>query len=264
MKPVTTRRPAHASERRRTHDETVAARTDARSDREGAGQADDQRRAARKRRAILEAATTLFLRQGYQGTSMDEVAALAAVSKQTVYKHFADKERLFSAITLEVTATAEEFIRAAPQLLQDTHDLAQALHALARRYLMAVMQPRVLQLRRLIIAEAGRFPDLARTYYERVPERVLATLATALQQLAERGLLHVDDGLLAANHFAFLVIGPPLDKAMFCGDDHFTPADLDGFATAGVRAFLAAYGARAERAASPRRGPTRRSGQRAP
>ena len=46
---------------------------------------------ARKRSAILEAATTLFLRNGYRGTSMDEIAALAAVSKQTVYKHFADK-----------------------------------------------------------------------------------------------------------------------------------------------------------------------------
>jgi TetR/AcrR family transcriptional repressor of mexJK operon len=190
----------------------------------------------------MEAATTLFLRQGYQGTSMDEVAALAAVSKQTVYKHFADKERLFSAITLGVTATAEEFIQIAPPLLEDTSDLAQALHALARRYITAVMQPQVLQLRRLIIAEAGRFPELARTYYARAPERVLATLASSLQQLADRGLLRLDDALLAANHFAFLVLGPPLDKAMFCGDNSFTPAELDGFADAGMRAFLAAYG----------------------
>ena len=52
----------------------------------------DEGRSARKRRAILEAATTRFLRNGYRGTSMDEIAARAAVSKQTVYKHFADKE----------------------------------------------------------------------------------------------------------------------------------------------------------------------------
>jgi len=71
----------------------------------GEGDFEDERRSARKRRAIVEAATTVFLRNGYLGTSMDEIAALAGVSKQTVYKHFTDKERLFSQI---VTATVNE------------------------------------------------------------------------------------------------------------------------------------------------------------
>ena len=65
----------------------------------------EEPRSARKRKAILEAARTLFLRNGYRGTSMDEIAAAAAVSKQTVYKHFADKESLFSEI---VTSTVKE------------------------------------------------------------------------------------------------------------------------------------------------------------
>src|SRR3982075_2606071 len=60
----------------------------------------DKRRSARKRRAIVQAATTVFLRNGYLGTSMDEIAALAAVSKQTVYKHFADKQSLFAEIVI--------------------------------------------------------------------------------------------------------------------------------------------------------------------
>ncbi|MBV8085816.1 MAG: helix-turn-helix transcriptional regulator, partial [Chloroflexi bacterium] len=60
-------------------------------------------RTERKRRAIVEAATTLFLRHGYAGTSMDQVAALAGVSKQTVYKQFADKERLFQAVVSGVS-----------------------------------------------------------------------------------------------------------------------------------------------------------------
>ena len=58
----------------------------------------DERQSVRKRRAILAAAATVFLQKGYLGTSMDEVAALASVSKQTVYKHFSDKERLFAEI----------------------------------------------------------------------------------------------------------------------------------------------------------------------
>src|SRR5262249_56151890 len=63
-------------------------------------------RSGRKRRAIMDAATTLFLRQGYPGTSMDQIAARAGVSKQTVYKHFADKERLFVEIVVAIVDEA--------------------------------------------------------------------------------------------------------------------------------------------------------------
>jgi TetR/AcrR family transcriptional regulator, mexJK operon transcriptional repressor len=191
----------------------------------------------------MEAATTLFLRNGYQGTNMDDIAAHAAVSKQRVYKNFADKERLFSDITLGVTATAEEFTSTVTTMLEDTDDLERDLGELARRYIASVMQPRVLRLRRLVIGEAGRFPKLARTYYERAPERVLATLAGCLERLADRGLLRLDEPMLAANHFAFLILSP-MDKAMFSGvDDQPDAAELDRLADAGVRVFLAAYGA---------------------
>ena len=236
------RQSPRASNRHRTGDAPALGSVAAGSNHAGEGHADEEGRSARKRRAIITAATTLFLRQGYQGTSMDEIAALAQVSKQTVYKHCADKEQLFSDIVLGITATAEEFAQAVPILLQDTDDLEQALSALARRYVTAVMQAQVVQLRRLVIAEAGRFPELARTYYERAPQRAIAALATALQQLAARGRIRLDDPLLAANHFAFLIVMIPLDKAMFCGDDYFTAADLAHFADAGVRVFLAAYG----------------------
>src|SRR5262245_14279457 len=65
-------------------------------------------RSARKRKVIMEAATRAFLRQGYLGTSMDEVAAQAAVSKQTVYKHFSDKKRLFADIVNDTTGDVDE------------------------------------------------------------------------------------------------------------------------------------------------------------
>jgi TetR/AcrR family transcriptional repressor of mexJK operon len=204
---------------------------------------EDPGRSARKRRAIIEAATTLFLRNGYQGTSMDDIAAAAAVSKQTVYKNFADKERLFSEIVLGVTGNAERFVGVVAETLRETQDLEKDLRDLARRYLASVLQPEVLQLRRLVIGEAGRFPDLARSYYKRAPERVLAALADSLQGLAERGLLQLDDPALAAQHFAFLILSVPLDRAMFLRfEESFTAADLERFADAAVRVFLAAYG----------------------
>jgi TetR/AcrR family transcriptional repressor of mexJK operon len=208
-------------------------------------------RAARPRRAgrlasagvITEAATTLFLRSGYLGTSMEEIATVAGVSKQTVYTHFADKERLFTDLILGATNRADDFLQYMTTVLQDTDDLETDLRQVARRYLGTVLQPELLLLRRLVIGESGRFPELAHTYYERAPERTLDTLASSFRQLAERGLLRLDDAPLAARHFAYLVLGAPLDRAMFCGGDgEMTPAELERQADAAVRAFLAAYG----------------------
>jgi TetR/AcrR family transcriptional regulator, mexJK operon transcriptional repressor len=203
---------------------------------------DDEGRSGRKHRAILDAATDVFLRNGYLGTSMDEVAALAHVSKQTVYKHFADKERLFSEI---VTATVDEI--ADPNTdealnLRETGDLERDLRNFARRQLRAVMQPRVLRLRRLVIGEAGRFPQLGRLFYERGPGRTIDALATLFERLASHGSLEVDDPRLAAAHFNWLVMSIPLNRAMLLGEDEpATTAQLNRHADAGVRAFLAAY-----------------------
>ena len=199
-------------------------------------------RSARKRRAILEAATTLFLRTGYRGTSMDDIAALAGVSKQTVYKHFADKERLFSEIVVGMVEEVAQPIHAEVLRLQDSGDVDADLRGLARDLLGRVMQPRILQLRRLVIGEAARFPELGRTFYEQGPGRTIAALATVFERLAERGLLQPGDAQLAAAHFNWLVMSIPLNRAMLLGDDEPPArAELDRYADAGVRAFLAAY-----------------------
>ncbi len=205
----------------------------------------DEGRSARKRRAILEAATTAFLRNGYLGTSMDDIAARASVSKQTVYKHFANKERLFSEIVRSTVDEVSEPVFDEVLKLEDTGDVEADLQDLARRQLAAVMQPRLLQLRRLVIGEAGRFPEAGRIFYERGPGRTVAALAGALEHLAERGVLDLDDPLLAAAHLNWLIMSFPMNQAMLLGQDKpLKPADLDRYADAGVRAFLAAYGRR--------------------
>jgi TetR/AcrR family transcriptional repressor of mexJK operon len=126
--------------------------------------------------------------------------------------------------------------------VSQSHDLEKDLRDLARRYITVVIQPQVIRLRRLVIAEAGRFPELADSYYERVPQRTLATLASQLQSLAERGLLQLDDSRLAAYHFAALILWMPLDRALFRADDESVPpAELERLADAAFRVFLAAY-----------------------
>src|SRR4051812_36075772 len=207
-----------------------------------AAEAHDEPRSARKRRAILDAATEVFLRNGFRGTSMDEVAARAAVSKQTVYKHFADKERLFQEIVTTTVDAASDPVHAEVRSLKDSGDLEADLRDLARRQLTKVMQPRLLALRRLVIAESGRFPELGRLFYERGPGRTIAVLADTFERLAARGVLEVEDPQLAAAHFNWLIMSSPLNEAMLLGREKPPPAaELDRHVRAGVRVFLAAY-----------------------
>jgi AcrR family transcriptional regulator len=206
----------------------------------------DDGRSARKRRGILEAAAIVFLRKGYLGATMDEIAALASVSKQTVYKHFADKETLFSEIVTNTVDEASDRVQAELRTLAHSGDIEADLRELARRQLALVLQPQILQLRRLVIGEAGRFPELGRLFHERGPGRTIGTLAEMFEGLAARGLLQVDDPQLAAQHFNWLVMSIPLNEAMLLGDDEpATDADLDRYAIEGVRVFLAAYRATA-------------------
>lgn len=201
----------------------------------------EQGRSARKRQAIMEAATGVFMEKGYSGTSMDDIAKLAAVSKQTVYKHFSDKEKLFSEIVLATTDRLDGMIALVADVPSDANALNENLTRLARQFLAALTQPQVLQLRRLVIANADAFPALGAAWYEQGFERVLATLAATFQRLAEDGLLRIDEPLLAAHHFSGLLMWIPVNQAMFHGGPQHTQADLDHYATAGVRTFLAAY-----------------------
>ncbi|MFB6952181.1 TetR/AcrR family transcriptional regulator [Streptomyces niveus] len=200
-------------------------------------------RSARKHQAIMEAATAAFMAKGYAGTSMDDIAKLAAVSKQTVYKHFADKEKLFAEIVLATTDRVDAMIDLVAGIPTDADAdaLEEQLLRLARQFLTALTQPQVLQLRRLIIANADTFPDLGAAWYEQGFERVLATLAATFQRLADQGLLRIDDPLLAANHFSGMLLWIPVNRAMFHGGPQHTQAELDHYADEGVRVFLAAY-----------------------
>jgi len=207
------------------------------------GDAENERRSPRKRQAILEAAATVFLSKGYLGTSMDEIAGLAGVSKQTVYKHFVDKERLFVEIVINTVNEISDPVHEEVRALKDSGDLAADLRDLARRQLAGVMQPRLLALRRLVIGEAGRFPELGRTFYEQGPGRTIDALATAFERLAARGMLELEDPATAAAHFNWLIMSAPINRAMLLGDDQIPAgAALHRYADDGVRAFLAAYG----------------------
>jgi AcrR family transcriptional regulator len=197
-----------------------------------------------KRTAILEAATKVFLAGGYLGTSVDEIAALSGVSKQTVYKQFGSKEALFVEIVTNMTDAASSLVHDGARELEADGDATSYLVEYAYRQLAVVLTPRIMQLRRLVIGDVARFPDLARALYERGPQRALDALAGLLERLAKRGVLAIDDPKLAAAHFNWLVMGEPMNRAMLLGDSAIPkPGELHRHAAEAVRVFVAAYGA---------------------
>lgn len=204
-------------------------------------------RSERRRQAIIQAATEVFLRHGYLGATTDEVAALASVSKQTLYKHFGDKQHLFAEVILDTTVQVVDALSGAvTSTLDDTHDVRQALRGLADGFLRGLLQPDVVRLRRLVIAEADRFPEIGQAWFDRGFDRALVILGEALERLAGRGLLHnLSDPALAAYQFAGLVMYQPMNQAMFAGTDALPPAGrLSRIADAAVEMFLATYGVR--------------------
>ena len=206
-------------------------------------EAASQPRSARKRAAILEAATEAFLSHGYLGTSMDEVAAGAGVSKQTVYKHFSDKRNLFAEMVASVVDESRDPVEAGLATIQPSDDVAADLRRLAHRQLDSILEPRLLALRRLVIAEAERFPELGSTFYERGFGRSSARVAEALARLSDSGGLRVDDPELAAAHLSWLTLSAPVNRAMVLGPPGIpSHAEIDRYIDAGVRVFLAAYG----------------------
>jgi TetR/AcrR family transcriptional repressor of mexJK operon len=213
------------------------------------GDPKEQGRSAQKRRAILDAATEVFLQKGYLAANMDEIAALAAVSKQTVYKNFPSKETLFVQIVSSVTNRASDRVHSEMPDLAGGEDVAEYLRRYAYRQLTVVLTPRVMQLRRLVIGEVSRFPKLARALFEGGPRSAMAAMAVLFERLADRGLLAIDDPAVAASQFNWLIMGEPLNRAMLLGDKALPkPAELRRHAAAGVRTFLASYGIKARRA----------------
>jgi TetR/AcrR family transcriptional repressor of mexJK operon len=200
-------------------------------------------RSTQKRRAILDAAREVFLKNGFPGASMDEVAALADVSKVTIYKHFTDKHSLFIAVVTSAIEEAEESSQSLVDNFATSVDVEKDLRTFARKHIALVTQPHLIQMRRMIIAEATRFPELARTWHRTGPERGHAKLAGQIEQLAQRGLLQAADPLLAAQHLNYLILSVPVNEAMFTGrDTPYNRRQLHRWADEAVRVFMAAYG----------------------
>jgi TetR/AcrR family transcriptional repressor of mexJK operon len=215
-----------------------------RNRRHGAEPRADDPRVVRTRAAVFEAARKLFLEHGYSGTTMEQIAAAAGLTKRTLYNNYGDKHALFTQIIADVLAYVERFARGLDAELTVeavSPNVRQALEAVGERLALAILRPEVIALRRLVIAESRTFPGLAAEYFDRAPAHVLRSLTSAFAGLSRHGLLRVADPARAAAQFAYLIAGEFLDRAIMI-EDLPSQGQVVACAREGVQTFWARYG----------------------
>ena len=191
-----------------------------------------------KRDTILAAATGVFIDQGYGAASMDAIARAAGVSKQTIYAHFGGKAALFEATVLE---RSNRLLEPFPSETDSLHDPEAALRAIARRFLDVILSPETVGRFRVIVAESGRFPELAEAFYRSGPERVGGRLSGYLAELHKRGIVRVTDPRTASIHFFGMVRGDLFLRQLLGLGEPPRGGELDRIVDSAVKAFLCAY-----------------------
>lgn len=190
------------------------------------------------RAKILEAAKRKFLAGGYGATSVEEIAAEAEVSKQTVYNHFGSKETLFRALIEELSGG----LLLSASLPEGETGVRATLLAFARRFLHLALDPTSLGLHRLLVSETPHFPELARAVFEAGPRRTVASLAGWITAASRRGDLRVDNPTLAAEQLLGALRGHLQLRALFGVAPAPDAAEMNVAAEHAIDAFMAAYG----------------------
>ncbi|HKD30980.1 MAG TPA: TetR/AcrR family transcriptional regulator [Xanthobacteraceae bacterium] len=197
----------------------------------GPGGRPTREEAERRHRSLLATAFRLFLEKGWDGVSIEAISRQSGVAKGFIYARYPDKAALFvGAIERRIADVMGTLHLAEP--LPD--DVEEGLCVFGRRLMDGVLQPEALAFHRKFIAEAGRFPELARLFITRNRARDL--IVKVLQTYADRGAIVLSDPQLTAEHFAILVVGIPRMLALLVGRE--PPAEEERRLRAAVRLFL--------------------------
>ncbi|UVM45614.1 TetR/AcrR family transcriptional regulator [Pseudomonas brassicacearum] len=188
---------------------------------------------------IADAACELFVELGFQATTMDKVAQRAKISKLSIYRHFENKEALFSAA---IAAHCQQF---APQALFEGvgGSAEDQLMAVGSTLLRTLLSPDVRSVEAMIMADKTNQKSLSKRQYEAGPAYVIAQIEALLRQLHAKAVLNVPDPLQSARLFAALFKGSDLliiarfDEAR-AEDDN----EIESYCRSAVAMFIAAHG----------------------
>ncbi|WP_204113025.1 TetR/AcrR family transcriptional regulator [Shimia biformata] len=196
-------------------------------------------RKGRKFDQVVEGARDVFLRDGYEGASVDEIARVAGVSKATLYSYFPDKRVLF------MEFARQECMRQADTLESEIdidRPVPEVLRVVGLGFLRIVLSDFGRNMFRVCVAESARFPDLGQQFYETGPKLMRERMIDFLELGIMRGELKIDDVGLAADQFPELCKAGVFHRLVFGIDDQFTEDEIIHTVDGAIATFMARYG----------------------
>ncbi|SEO04467.1 DNA-binding transcriptional regulator, AcrR family [Salinihabitans flavidus] len=194
----------------------------------------------RKYQQVLDGARQIFMRDGFEGASVDDIARTAGVSKATLYKYFSDKRVLFMEMArIECGQQAQSLV----DEVDFDAPVGRVLEQIGRGFLRIVLSDFGKRIFRICVAESDRFPELGRRFYESGPGAMRAGMIGFLTCAIQRGQLQIDDLELAADQFPELCRADLFPRLVFGLSDEFTEAEIDRVVKGAVQTFLARYAA---------------------
>ncbi len=188
---------------------------------------------------IVDAACELFVELGFQATTLDKVAKRAKISKLSIYRHFENKEVLFSAA---ISARCQQF---SPKMLFEGAEgsAEDQLMAVGSSLLRTLLSPDVRSVEAMVMADKTNQPSLSRLHYEAGPGRVIAQIEALLCQLHAKAVLKVPDPVRSARLFAALFKGSDLlIVARFDEARAQDEQEIESYCRSAVAMFIAAHG----------------------
>lgn len=194
-----------------------------------------------KGEAILKAAGECFLKLGFEGASMDAIAAEAGVSKLTVYNHYGSKESLFKQV---IHGKCAEFAPAEGFAALVDADPRHALGRIAMNFMRLILQPEVVDMHRVVTGESGRNPKVAELMNEVGPRVLLASFAELLRSWVRRGSMDIPAPDRASDHFFSMLKGHMVQERMLNLRAAPSNAEVKKHVDDCVDMFMRAYGPR--------------------
>ncbi|MCK1626825.1 TetR/AcrR family transcriptional regulator [Bradyrhizobium sp. 160] len=188
---------------------------------------------------ILDAASELFVELGFQATTLDKLTQRAKISKLSIYRHFENKEALFSAA---IAAGCHQLF--APQILLEGVDgsAEDQLMAVGSSLLRTLLKPEVRNVEAMIMADTTNQKSLSKLHYEARPAHITAQIEALLRQLHVKAVLNVPDPRRSAHFFAALFKGS--DLLMIARFDQARAEDdneIESYCRSAVAMFIAAH-----------------------
>ena len=200
----------------------------------------------RKFEQVLEGARAIFLRDGFEGASVDDIAKTAQVSKATLYSYFPDKRHLFMEVARRECGRQAESTIGSIDMTAPVQDILRKVGRDMVGFICSDFGQRIF---RICVAEGDRFPELGREFYESGPKLVQGKMIELLHGAVERGELQIDDVDLAAHQFPELCKADLFPRMVFKGETAFSEAEMTRVVDGAVAMFMARYGSTASKAA---------------